>query len=394
MNRRTALFLLISTILALAAVVAVVTDGGNPFETQGRKYDETRVSNFRSLYYAIQTYYQSHNALPSRLTEAASGYQLTDPGTHMPYDYRPIPPSVFELCTTFSTDSKGKNQSDSRGISAPLPPPMESDYTHKKGDDCIRFNLPLQVPPHPPIISPPVPVQPNSMDSQHDYKGTFNPSNNLPSQQKNNLLGWWKLDEGEGGYANDDTGHGFSGIINGLAADTWQDKHSCRWGNSCLKLDGLANYVELQTFDQINFSKAFSVSLWVKPAKTESFQVLIGSGQNGNTQGFKLAINANGNWTFLNSLGEVNTATKVIPGSWYHIVVTVDALNIGKLYVNGKWDASGTVQVKKSGPQQLFVGNNPSSYGSFFKGTVDEIRIYDRVLEPNEVTAVYSQNSL
>ena len=74
-------------------------------------------------------------------------------------------------------------------------------------------------------------------------------------------------------------------------------------------------------------------------------------------------------------------------GTWHHISGTYDGSTI-RLYVDGVEKASGSV----SGPIQtsstpLYIGNKPfSSYsGDFFKGIIDEVRIYNRALLHQEI---------
>jgi len=74
-------------------------------------------------------------------------------------------------------------------------------------------------------------------------------------------------------------------------------------------------------------------------------------------------------------------------GTWHHIAGTYDGSTI-RLYVDGVEKASGSV----SGPIQtsstpLYIGNKPfSSYsGDYFKGIIDEVRIYNRALLHQEI---------
>jgi hypothetical protein len=71
---------------------------------------------------------------------------------------------------------------------------------------------------------------------------------------------------------------------------------------------------------------------------------------------------------------------------WTHLAATYNG-TILRLYVNGSEVANSSV----SGPIQvsdgvLRIGGN-SSWGDFFKGRIDEVRIYNRALTVNEIQA-------
>ena len=77
------------------------------------------------------------------------------------------------------------------------------------------------------------------------------------------------------------------------------------------------------------------------------------------------------------------------PNVWYSLVYTYDGLN-SKLYINGTLVskiAQPTTFNASSYP--LFIGRNQDpSYPYYFKGLIDEIRIYKRVLNASEVAAL------
>jgi hypothetical protein len=82
------------------------------------------------------------------------------------------------------------------------------------------------------------------------------------------------------------------------------------------------------------------------------------------------------------------TGTAVLPtNAWTHIAVTYDGANM-RFYVNG-------VQVRavlRSGAiaatgGALHIGGNDVWGGEFFKGLIDEVRVYNRALSAAEIAA-------
>jgi hypothetical protein len=76
-------------------------------------------------------------------------------------------------------------------------------------------------------------------------------------------------------------------------------------------------------------------------------------------------------------------------GRWTHLAVTYDGAAV-RLYVNGveasSQPASGTIR-RTTDP--LWIGGN-RPYGEYFKGVIDEVRVYDRALSPGEVRGAMS----
>ena len=72
--------------------------------------------------------------------------------------------------------------------------------------------------------------------------------------------------------------------------------------------------------------------------------------------------------------------------AWTHLAVTYDGTTV-RLYVNGA--ASGTAAFTGSIPAStgvLRIGGN-SIWGEWYKGSLDELRLYNRALSPAEIQA-------
>jgi beta-lactam-binding protein with PASTA domain len=78
--------------------------------------------------------------------------------------------------------------------------------------------------------------------------------------------------------------------------------------------------------------------------------------------------------------------TAIPLGAWTHLATTYDGAN-QRLYINGVLVATkaqtGNIAI---GNQPLRIGGNNSS-GEFFRGLIDEVRIYNRALSAAEITA-------
>jgi hypothetical protein len=83
----------------------------------------------------------------------------------------------------------------------------------------------------------------------------------------------------------------------------------------------------------------------------------------------------------------VRTTSPIAVGEWSHIAVTYDGATM-RLYVNGALVASRAQSgVLAVGNGALRIGGNNSFAGEFFRGLIDEVRIYNRALSAAEITS-------
>ncbi len=165
------------------------------------------------------------------------------------------------------------------------------------------------------------------------------------------------------------------------------------WG---LAFDG-SNYVDLGNLGDFERSDSFSYGGWVKPNKGGGGQgALLARMDNANDyRGYDLllgnsAISVHLIHKWPDNAIKVTSKKKLKPEKWQHVFVTYDGSSKAegiKIYVDGEiWDwnieqdgLSETIKTEKS----LLVGSRHSA--SRLKGTVDDVEIYSRMLEPDEI---------
>jgi hypothetical protein len=112
-----------AVLVAIAIGFAVI---GSPGQIRIRRLDEQRVSELRSLTYAINGYRRIHHRLPDSLDEVArSGTVLTM--RLGPYEYRLKGAVTYELCADFDASSGG----------FPRPAGRLDPWAHGKGHVCF-----------------------------------------------------------------------------------------------------------------------------------------------------------------------------------------------------------------------------------------------------------------
>ena len=138
----------------------------------------------------------------------------------------------------------------------------------------------------------------------------------------------------------------------------------------------------------------FSVAAWVNVSDITGNRGIIGTRFNGDTT-FDLKVSATlihgdiGNGTaWLNTAVDVSVALSV--GEWYHICyVFNDPADTVEMYLNGilarKMTVTGTPLMMKAG-QDLRIGVDYP--GETFRGSIDDVRIYNRPLSAAEVAGL------
>lgn len=202
-----------------------------------------------------------------------------------------------------------------------------------------------------------------------------------------NFIGAWPLDATTGTVAADLSANHNDGAVAGAA---WT---SAGLIGGCLTFNGVNSSVQVSN----PAAADFSIALWVKTTQTA------GTGQWYNGRGlvdgdapfssndFGTAL-VGGKFAF--GVGNPDTtllsATAINNGNWHHCVATRqrDTGTI-KVYVDGVLQATGSANknVLNASGQLLFGAI--ASGGGYFNGSLDDIRIFPRVLDASEVAALY-----
>ena len=82
----------------------------------------------------------------------------------------------------------------------------------------------------------------------------------------------------------------------------------------------------------------------------------------------------------------VSAQNKLPPGEWHYIVVTQEGL-ILSMYFDGELADSKEIPGIKPGSSKLLLGND--GWNNIFTGAIDEVRIYNRPLVPEEIKLHY-----
>lgn len=230
------------------------------------------------------------------------------------------------------------------------------------------------------------------------------PEDKADSFPTNGLVAYWSFDEGSGEKINDASSNGFDGSI-----------YDASWVNGvsgyALSFDGFDDYALVPDDEKLR-SENITLLFWLYPTWEDSdSKWIIGKGCKdrwGNQDACSYGINffdydEDGTKEICVILENNDNDQTIIPytitslNRWYHVALTFNDLNQeAKLYVNGifRGEADHGQSLRYYSSWDLLIGGSHSGTGSgvnsWVSCKVDEVFVYNRVLNENEITYFYN----
>lgn len=211
----------------------------------------------------------------------------------------------------------------------------------------------------------------------------------------NGLVSHWKLDEAAGLTAGDSLATGNDGTLNG---PSW----TAGKRNGALLFDS-TDQVPCKNAGSLAGLTPFTVSAWVKVnagSVTEGIivQQRAPNGWNGQYQFKATTTGKLGLWVYGDSAEQFNLtgATSINDGQWHHVAGGRDAAGGGFVYVDGVLDGSvsGTTVRNLSSSIDVGIGADIRDNNRHFRGCIDDVRIYNRLLSGAEIATVRNKAPL
>jgi hypothetical protein len=224
-------------------------------------------------------------------------------------------------------------------------------------------------------------------------------------QAQNGLIAHYKLD----GTARDTSGNGHHGFVRG-SPTTVPDRNGNP--NSAYYFDGQNDHLAIPYHVDLQPTDAVTLSLW---AHNEDWTKLIPfSGLAGCTEsgGYSLYIyegsSSSDIWGYVRRGGSyANTKYWLanLDTGWHHFAVTYNKNNFGQsistLYIDGikeKTNNLASVNPIEYKYQNAFIigaeaGPTSLPEGDYYKGAIDEVMIFDRVLSDQEIMMLFGGSS-
>jgi hypothetical protein len=187
--------------------------------------------------------------------------------------------------------------------------------------------------------------------------------------------------------------------FNGSAHDAWDNNHGevvgpvlapDRFGaaESAYRFDGMDDYIAIPV--NINPDKMPELTLvaWASASESSPIRQVISHDDGGFDRSMGIDDRGGGlGWSAFCGSGEVLGFRPVTDGEWVFVAVIYNQKDsLITFYVNDA--AFETTGWCDTGHDTTYIGMNPS-YGEYFNGTIDEVRIYDRALTKDEIKMLY-----
>jgi Concanavalin A-like lectin/glucanases superfamily/PGAP1-like protein len=190
------------------------------------------------------------------------------------------------------------------------------------------------------------------------------------------------------GNANDESGNNFNGTVTGASLTTDRFGQS----NKAMLFDG-NDKITVPNFNQVTGNSPRTISLWVKTTQTNEHNYWIYWGAYSDNASCVVGnifdpppTNRFGLLGWANDTYITNSTH--FDNNWHQVVVTHDG-QITKLFIDGVLKTQRTLtRPYQTGVDKLTIGCSIADH-AYFKGTLDDIKIFKRCLSDEEVIQQY-----
>jgi hypothetical protein len=207
-------------------------------------------------------------------------------------------------------------------------------------------------------------------------------------------------------YPFNNSGEDLSGKMNDVAYYSNVTSTTNRSGkaNSAFSFNGVNSYLMIKDHAGLRLSNTdFTINTWVKMEDynpNDLGSLILSKRFSGSNKGYNFGINGVistpiGSIQFGpgGGLPSVTSTTLIGKGSWYMITMVYNlSTSKMKVYRNGVYDTEATIlPLDGSINADLYIGRDNPSIGTnyFLKGSIDDIRIYNRALTAQQIQRLY-----
>lgn len=190
------------------------------------------------------------------------------------------------------------------------------------------------------------------------------------------LVAWYPLD----GNARDYTMNRNDGTVNGASVAEGL-------GQGCYSFDGVANYINILGGSTIE-PENLTVSAWINMNTSAS------TGRNifctkWNGYSFEIEATTRIPYFRLTGPGDCRSSSALILGSWQLLVGTFEKGVGSKIYLDGVLKGTTNTSIGITYTQNSVLNIGRYAGGVYFNGLIQDVRIYNRALTPEEIKILY-----
>ncbi|RDH85507.1 MAG: hypothetical protein DIZ78_11250 [endosymbiont of Escarpia spicata] len=214
---------------------------------------------------------------------------------------------------------------------------------------------------------------------------TFCPSAESPPTGQ---VAHWKLDETSGTIAIDSEGGHDATLLNG---PQWVPGQL----DGGLAFDGVNDRLGVAHDDQLSLVSELTLMARMYSSSLIGYHMVLTKGDSMAPENYWLGVE-NNTVNFGFDIGgtyiQFNTSGLTLsPDRWHHIAASFeDATDTVRLYVDGKYETFTTTDIPLVNNEGIIIGAS-RFLNEEFKGILDDVRIYDRVLDATDITDIVDE---
>ena len=201
------------------------------------------------------------------------------------------------------------------------------------------------------------------------------------------------LDEGDGVEVKDLSSYENHGTLEetvGGPAPDWVEGNR----GHALNFDGGIIFVPHDA--SLNLTGAHTISFWLKYNQEAGWSPIIAKRPVGfpDPDNYSTWVGKDQIWDYRSDNGKVNAETPIELGEWVFLALTHDGQNTVTFYINGVEDAvedAGAPGFENEDP--FVVGSGKGGDGDFGKGILDDMVLFNRALESNEIQTLMNEGA-
>jgi hypothetical protein len=204
---------------------------------------------------------------------------------------------------------------------------------------------------------------------------------------------YWRFEDASGNKAADAGPLGRVGTLLNMGEGAWVEGKA----GGGLMFDGVSDYVTIAGWKGIGGGLARTCCAWIKTVDMDG--AVVSWGPTGVSGGrWVLATEGAGRLRLEVGGGAIVGSTLICDGQWHHVAAVLEYdgtpnVNEVRLYVDGLLDTASSASdrvistVIDTASPDVAIGAWPPG-GRYFAAVIDEVRIYDRALSPDELAAL------
>lgn len=216
-------------------------------------------------------------------------------------------------------------------------------------------------------------------------------------------VGYWEFDECEGSVAHDSSVNAADGNISiggtapqtstgtcnsGTSTEAWNNGTSGKFSSS-ISLDGVDDIITVSKSAPLNLSGGWSISVWIyKTAFTGGIENIVSKGRS--SINYFLDLTSSGIIELGTSGSQIVSTAALSLSQWHHVVGTTSSAGVSNIYIDGKLDKTGSQTLVGSNSDPLDIASYQGT-SEFFKGLLDDLRIYSYDLTAAQVQKLYNE---